>query len=396
MLTTDQGLQCHTAPHSFKIVFECDHQLFELILSACSPKEELEWRSRLTDRAGREHISGCEQAFFTSAWFGIRSMGTVFGKPGVFQPSNPKHHSLMKVGTIARRLSIHRATTVGPKSALCQVIIKNTSALKDASNSSSNAAINRSQSLLTTNRIPIIAPSRSDRIRLERLLVDVWTRHILPYPAMTGRTRGEHYVRSSATSMMRKLSVASITSSFSSKRSGSVASLPNHGRPSEEQHQQAEMRVSSAGVTSTGSSGDKSKIAVSKPKILPPVDIDEDFDVVFDEKFMSIRKSRTPTPTLDITVQKMKRLASSTLRVKGVLDINRKTPPLRSASDPSAKGVIGDRKTSGSSMTQFGASPGSDRSRESENQHPIKQEKWGKSTGLHHLSSTERLGRFFA
>ncbi len=78
-----QGLQCHTAPHSFKIVFECDHQLFELIINACSPKEELEWRCRLADRAGREHISGYEQAFFTSAWFGIKSMGTVFGKPGM-------------------------------------------------------------------------------------------------------------------------------------------------------------------------------------------------------------------------------------------------------------------------------------------------------------------------
>lgn len=311
-----------------------------------------------------------------------------------------KHRSIAEdtsneIGTIARRLSIHRATTVGPKSPLCQVIIKNTSALKDASTSSSNAAINRSQSLLTTNRIPILAPSRSDRIRLERLLADVWTRHILPYPAMTGRTRGEHLVRSSASSMMRKLSVASITSSFSSKRSGSVASLSNYSRPSEEQHQHTDTRVSSAGVTSISSAEDKSKTTVAETSILPPMDLDDDFDVLFDEKMMSLQKSRTPTPTLDITVQKMKRLASSTLRVKNVLDGNRKTPPLRAVSDPSVKGPMGGRKTSGSSMTQLCASPGSDRSRESENQYPNKQEKWAKSAGLHHLSSTERLGRFF-
>lgn len=298
----------------------------------------------------------------------------------------------MLSGTIARRLSIHRATTVGPKSPLCQVIIKNTSALKDASASSSNAAINRSQSLLTTNRIPILAPSRSDRIRLERLLADVWTKHVLPYPAMTGRSRGEHLVRSSASSMMRKLSVASITSSFSSKRSGSVVSLPTHGRPLEEQHHEhGDTRVSGAGVTSPVSSENKSKITVEVNSILPPVEFDVDFDVRFDEKMVSPRKSRTPTPTMDITVQKMKRLASSTLRVKGVLDINRQTPPPRSASDPSVKGPVGGRNTSGSSMTQLCASPGSD----SENQYPTKQEKWVNSAGLHHLSSTERLGRFF-
>lgn len=129
--------------------------------------------------------------------------------------------SLMSVGSIARRISIHRATTVGPMSGLCQVIIKNTNAFKE---SASCVNINRSQSFLTTNRIPVLAPSRAERIRLEALLADVWTRDILPYPGMTGRARGEHLVRTSASSMMRKLSMASITSNFT-KRSGSMASL---------------------------------------------------------------------------------------------------------------------------------------------------------------------------
>jgi hypothetical protein len=122
---------------------------------------------------------------------------------------------------VARRISIHRATTVGPTSGLYQVIIKNTNSFKD---SISSANINRSQSLLTTNRIPIIASTRADRIRLESLLADVWTRDILPYPGMSGRARSEHLVRASASSMMRKLSVASIASNFT-KRSGSITSL---------------------------------------------------------------------------------------------------------------------------------------------------------------------------
>lgn len=110
---------------------------------------------------------------------------------------------------------------MGPMSGLYQVIIKNTNAFKE---SASCANINRSQSLLTTNRIPVLAPSRAERIRLEALLTEVWTRDILPFPGMTGRARGEHLVRASASSMMRKLSVASIASNFT-KRSGSVASL---------------------------------------------------------------------------------------------------------------------------------------------------------------------------
>jgi hypothetical protein len=129
------------------------------------------------------------------------------------------------VGTIARRLSIHRATTVGPKSPLCQVILKNTSVMKEVSMPFTNSPINRSQSLLTTNaRIPILAPHRGERARLEALLSDVYSREILPFPGMTGRARSEQLVRASASSMIRKLSVASITSSFT-KRSGSMASM---------------------------------------------------------------------------------------------------------------------------------------------------------------------------
>lgn len=112
---------------------------------------------------------------------------------------------------------------MGPATSLYQVIIKNTSTFKDLSHSASCATINRSQSLLTTNRIPVLAPPRGERIRLEMLLSDVWSRDILPFPNMTSRARNEHPVRVSASSMMRKLSVASIASF--TKRSASIGSL---------------------------------------------------------------------------------------------------------------------------------------------------------------------------
>jgi hypothetical protein len=64
------------------MVFECDHQLFEIILTACSPKEGLEWRSRVAERACKEAAEVYEHNMFTTLSLGIKSMGTVFGKPG--------------------------------------------------------------------------------------------------------------------------------------------------------------------------------------------------------------------------------------------------------------------------------------------------------------------------
>lgn len=124
-------------------------------------------------------------------------------------------------GTVARRVSIQRATTHAAKSPLCQVVLKNTSITKDGRvDGSGSLTINRSQSLLTNARLPTLAPARGDRARLEALLGDVWSREILPFPGMGTRTRSEHLVRAASSSMMRKLSVASF-SSFG-KRSSSV------------------------------------------------------------------------------------------------------------------------------------------------------------------------------
>lgn len=280
---------------------------------------------------------------------------------------------------------------MGPKSPLCQVIIKNTSALKDAATSPTSAAINRSQSLLATNRIPVLAPSRGDRIRLERLLSDVWTRQILPYPGMTGRSSSEHRVRSSASTMMRKLSVASITSNFT-KRSGNFASLTSLNRPSEEDHDDARIYNPVNSADSSVRDKDSGETSEDSQKLASIQDIDFQFDSLFDEKMVSLTKS----PTVESTIGTMKRLA--TLRVKDVLqpDGNRNiTPPLRTPSANSLNPQKMARTASGGSLTQICASPASDASRESENQFPTKPARWVKGSGLHHLVSTESISRFF-
>jgi hypothetical protein len=93
-----------------------------------------------------------------------------------------------------------------------------------ANSSASSLYIPRSQSVATPSHVQTLAPRRDDRGRLEVLLSDVWTKHLLPYPGMTvGRSE---QIRGSANHVMRKFSMASITSNFSSsKRSASNTSI---------------------------------------------------------------------------------------------------------------------------------------------------------------------------
>ena len=62
-------------------MFECDYHLYEVIMTACTPKEELEWKSRLAD-APRERESPKESTEFDWLSLDIKPLGTVFGKPG--------------------------------------------------------------------------------------------------------------------------------------------------------------------------------------------------------------------------------------------------------------------------------------------------------------------------
>ena len=143
---------------------------------------------------------------FTTTSLDLKALAPIFGQGG----------------PLARRLSIQRAATVAPKVATCQVIIRNTHKPQDGQELrySTAGAVNRSQSLLTTHRVTILAPKRSERIRLEQSLADVWTRDTLPFPGMS-LTRGGNIIRASAGSLVRKLSLASIHTPFT-KRSTSL------------------------------------------------------------------------------------------------------------------------------------------------------------------------------
>lgn len=210
------GLQCHTAPYTWKLMFEHGHRLHEIILSACSSQEEDTWKKQLRERIiceTHEFVEGqaTMHDMCSSLYLDIKSIGPVFGH----------------ADSLVRRMSVHRAATLGSKTNTTQVIIKNTQAQKIPEPTPAFApnVVTRSQSHMSSNHIPTLAPRRAERIRLETALEDVWTKDILPYPGM-GNRRVEDHIRASANSVMRKLSMASIASNFS-RRSPSFSSLSN-------------------------------------------------------------------------------------------------------------------------------------------------------------------------
>lgn len=79
------GIQCHTAQFSWKLEFECDHQLYEFIMTACSAQEENDWRRHLSRCTTAEYQKG-EADLSGFLALNIRSLGTIFGRPGQFMP----------------------------------------------------------------------------------------------------------------------------------------------------------------------------------------------------------------------------------------------------------------------------------------------------------------------
>jgi hypothetical protein len=199
------------------MVFQHQQKYFELLMSACSEREEEAWKNQLRLRIAAEardlaegrHIAADSLACLV---IDVKAQGFAFeAHPG-----------------IARRLSIKRAATLGPKTNLRQVIIQNTHAQVSGQHEAEDSVqVMRSKSHMSSSHIHTLAPRRSDRVRLEGLLADVWCGNSLPYPCMTTR-RPENAIRASANSVMRKLSMASIASNFS-KRSISFSGPNGQG-----------------------------------------------------------------------------------------------------------------------------------------------------------------------
>ena len=139
---------------------------------------------------------------YTFLTLNANSLGPVFGMPG----------------TITRQLSVQRAATVHARTNGAQVIIRNTTTVRENKDEVSDS-LGRSKSMMTASRVPILAPKRAERARMEASLADVWSRDRIAYPGMK-----DNNIRASASSMMRKISRASFNSTLS-KMSSSTTSF---------------------------------------------------------------------------------------------------------------------------------------------------------------------------
>src|ERR1700712_2435985 len=95
------GLQCHTAPYTWKLLFECNQRQYEVIMSGCSEQEEKEWKFHIRSRVETESRDVIESRTHSFAFLlvELKSLGPAFGASGSF----------------SRRKSIHRAATLGTK-----------------------------------------------------------------------------------------------------------------------------------------------------------------------------------------------------------------------------------------------------------------------------------------
>ena len=55
-------------------------------MTACTPKEEAEWRSRLDRPDAADSFETMGAPTYSSIFLDIKSLGAVFGKPGIFHP----------------------------------------------------------------------------------------------------------------------------------------------------------------------------------------------------------------------------------------------------------------------------------------------------------------------
>ena len=210
-LPNPSGLYCYGCPFSWKLLFQDQEDSHEFVLSASSATEEKHWKME---------ILKCSASLAEMA------------NPG--PAMDPRKYSFMNLlllpldrvrfttTSLARRFSMD-SMTVSRKANVQHVIIKKThcphTSEEAASPQSGEGEFERAKTPVVRGALTLIA-RRMDRIRLERMIADVYNRDVLPMPGMV-LGRGDLFRRGS---IMRRLSLhAGFT-----KRSSSV-SIANSG-----------------------------------------------------------------------------------------------------------------------------------------------------------------------
>ncbi|KAK2739209.1 hypothetical protein FQN57_006652 [Myotisia sp. PD_48] len=166
------GLKCDGMLHSWKLIYRDGDRAFELVMTACSGKEATKWKDQLVSHMA---VGGTAAA---------SRMVTTVHLPVKPLPTLEDDEASCDIGHTILRI---KGTEAFPKF-----------------NQASNTPLSRSQSMKSLSSMATLSPKRQDRMRMERMLSNVWTVDVIPYPGMPGR--GEDFIRSSAGSFIRSLS----------------------------------------------------------------------------------------------------------------------------------------------------------------------------------------------
>lgn len=203
------GLICHHTPYSWKVIFQDDHNRYELILSASSALEERGWKTELL-KASAVSPNDLPTLSLEPRKFFVLSL-----------PLVPIDKVDSRSTAVGRRSSVRSSSSPSiVKRQTEQVIIKKThNPMYDEDvRHFQETGISRSRSVVKEMTPTILSPLRQDRVRLERIIADIFTRDVLPFPGMImGRA---DYLRTQ--SLMRGLS---FRTPFNSRRSTSISKV---------------------------------------------------------------------------------------------------------------------------------------------------------------------------
>lgn len=185
------GLFCYGCPFSWKLLFQEEEDSYEFVLSASSAVEERHWKTEIL----RSSASLGEMAKPGGAW-----------DPRKYSFVNivlvPLDHVQYTVASLARRSSMD-SMALSRKSNIQQVVIKKTHYphTYDESTNLPGSEIERPKTQASRDSLTVAA-RRIDRIRLEKMMANIYTRDVLPFPGMA-LGRGDLFRRGS---LIRRLS----------------------------------------------------------------------------------------------------------------------------------------------------------------------------------------------
>ncbi|KAG0160888.1 hypothetical protein PDIDSM_8420 [Penicillium digitatum] len=209
-LQNGRGLYSYGCIFSWKLLFENQGENYEFVLSASSAAEEKQWNTEILKVSAALVEMGHPKAWEPRkhSFLAIRLL--------------PLDHVQYTVSSMARRSSMD-STAISRKSRAQQVVIKKTHYPRHTEEPVAQAEgeIERPKTSADHSALTLTA-RRIDRIRLERLISDVYTEDLLPSPGMV-LGRGDLFRRGP---LMRRLS---LHPGFT-KRSSSVGTFHSRRR----------------------------------------------------------------------------------------------------------------------------------------------------------------------